>query len=280
MRPYLLFVISLLMPLLLGAQTAIPYGDNAAAGKYIQLNNVKHYYETYGEGKPLLLIHGNGTGIKGWAAQIAYFSKKYKVYAIDCRGRGKSELGKDTLSYKQQAADMAAFINTMKLDSVYVVGKSDGGIIALMMGISFPGHIAKIVSFSANVVPDSTALYPEAVKEIAGERRKADKMLAAKDKTQDWELIRQKNRMMEFQPHISAGELSKINVPVLVISTDRDVIKEVHTLFIYSKIPNANLCILSGETHHVPKQNPQLFNEAVDRFLSGPFRKSSYRFDN
>ena len=258
------------------AQTAIPYGDNKEAGKYITLNGVKHYYEVYGEGAPLLLIHGNGTGIKGWAPQIEFFSKKYKVYAIDCRGRGKSELGKDTLSYRQQASDMAAFIRQMKLESVSVIGKSDGGIIGILMGIYHPEHLKKIVAFSANMQPDG--LYPEGVAEIKAERLNAEKMLAAKDKSKDWELERQKNRMMEFQPHITAEDLQKIKIPVLVISTDRDVIKEEHTLFIYKNITKANLVFISGEGHRVPRQNPKLFNEAVDKFLSEPFKGYEYRF--
>lgn len=271
-----LHIFTLIFCLQISAQTAIPYGDNKEAGKYISLNGVKHYYETYGEGQPLLLIHGNSTGIKGWGAQIDFFSKKYKVYAVDCRGRGKSDLGKDSLSYRQQAEDMAAFIKLMKLDSVSVIGKSDGGIIAIMMGIYHPEHLEKLVSFSANMQPDG--LYPEGVAEIKRERLNAEKMLAANDKSQNWELERQKNRMMEFQPHITAEDLQKIRIPVLVISTDRDVIKEEHTLFIYKNIPKANLAIISGETHRVPRQNPQLFNVTVDKFLSEPFKGYEERF--
>jgi len=254
------------------AQVTVPYGDNPAAGKYITLNGVKHYYEVYGEGKPLLLIHGNSTGIKGWAAQIEYFAKKYKVYAIDCRGRGKSELGKDTLSYIQQAKDMQAFVSSLQLDAVMVIGKSDGAIIAIMMGIYYPAHIGKIVSFSANMRPDSTALYPQTVTDIHNERLQADSMLALNDKTQNWYLVQQRNRMMEFQPHITAADLHRIKVPVLVISSDRDVIKEEHTLFIYKNIPMADLCFIPGETHHVPKENAALFNLLVDKFLKEPFK--------
>jgi pimeloyl-ACP methyl ester carboxylesterase len=260
------------------AQNNIPYGDNKDIGKYIQLNGVKHYYEVYGEGAPLLLIHGNSTGIKGWAPQIDFFSKKYKVYAIDCRGRGRSELGKDTLTYIQQAKDLAAFIQLMKLDSVYIVGKSDGGIIAILLGIYFPAHISKIVSFSANIVPDTTALYPTTLNEIRAERRNADKMLTAKDTTQNWYLIQQRNRMMEFQPHVTAADLNKISIPVLVVSCDRDVIKEEHTFFIYKNIPRANLAIISGETHQVARKNPDLFNAVTYKFLSEPFKDNSYRF--
>lgn len=260
------------------AQKSIPYGDNKEAGQYIVLNGVNHYYEVYGTGKPLLLIHGNSTATKGWAAQIEYFSSKYKVYSIDCRGRGKSELGKDSLTYMQQARDMHAFIRQLGLDSVCIIGKSDGGIIGILLGIYFPERIKKIVVFGANMEPDTNSLYPYTVNDIHNERVKADKMLSAKDTTKNWLIEQQKFRMMEFQPHISAADLRRITVPVLVMSCDRDVIKEEHTLFIYKNIPKANLCILPNEKHPVARLNPALFNATVDKYLSDPFMENKERF--
>jgi pimeloyl-ACP methyl ester carboxylesterase len=263
----------------IAAKSQVPYGDNPSAGHTIILNGVKHYYEAYGSGPPLLLIHGNTTGIPGMAAQISYFASKYTVYAIDCRGRGKSELGKDTLSFIQIARDMAAFIKEMKMDSVCVIGKSDGGIVSLLLGIYYPDHIKKIAAFGANLWPDTTALYAATVKAIHDERVHADKMLAAHDTTSNWLVVQQKNRMMEFQPHISAAELHTIQIPVLIMSCDRDLIKEEHTLFIYKNIPFANLCIFPGEKHAIPRLNPELFNTTVDAYFSKPYRGDEMRFE-
>jgi pimeloyl-ACP methyl ester carboxylesterase len=270
-------VVFMLSHLATKAQTPV-YGDNKETGKYITLNGARHYYEVYGKGQPLLLIHGNSTPIIGWKPQIEYFSQKYKVYAIDCRGRGKSELGKDSLTYMQQASDMAAFVKQLALDSVLVVGKSDGGIIAIMMGIYYPQHLSKLVSFSANMWPDSTALFNEVLVAQHKDRVEAEQRLAQKDTTQNWRLIQQRYRMMEFQPHITAADLHKINIPVLVMSCDRDVIKEKHTFFIYKNIRKANLCFVPGERHGVARENPTLFNLLVDKFLSEPFKDDSVRF--
>jgi pimeloyl-ACP methyl ester carboxylesterase len=202
------------------------------------------------------------------------------VYSIDCRGRGKSELGDDSLTYIQQAKDIAEFIEKLQIDSVNIVGKSDGGIIAILLGIYFPAHIKKIVAFGANMQPDSNALFSNTVNEMHEERVKADKMLAAKDTTKNWLLEQQRYRMMEFQPHISADDLHQINLPVLVMSCDRDVIKEEHTFFIYKNIRKANLCILSNEKHQVAKLNSDLFNTTVDKYLSEPFHGNEFRFEN
>lgn len=261
------------------AQSKIDYGNNADAGKYITINGVKLYYEKYGHGKPLLLIHGNMTPTRGWAPQIAYFSNKYTVYSVDCRGRGKSELGKDSLSYIQQANDLNLLIKELKLDSVYIIGKSDGAIIAILMGIYYPQHIQKIVAFSANMQPDTTALFPALVNEIHFERVKADSMLAVKDTTKNWLVEQQRYRMMEYQPHITADHLHKINIPVLVMSGDRDLIREEHTLFIYKNIRFANLCILPNQKHGLPKLSPLLFNTTIENYFETDFKNQGYRFD-
>ena len=102
-------------------------------------------------------------------------------------------------------------------------------------------------------------------------------MIERKDTTQDWFLLKQLNRLMEFQPHISADDLGKIKCPVLILSCDRDLIKEEHTLFIYRNIPKSNLCIFPGETHWITSDNPNLFNSTVAKFFSEPFRGEEIR---
>jgi pimeloyl-ACP methyl ester carboxylesterase len=264
---------------LLSSQTDVPYGDNSAAGHYIELNGVKHYYEVYGQGKPMLVIHGNSTATKGMAPQIEYFSKKYKVYSVDCRGRGKSALGPDSLSYLQMAKDLGVFLRKMELDSVDIIGKSDGGVIALLMGIYYPSAIRRIVAFGSNVNHDSTAFFPSTLKEFKENYTHADEMLAKGDTSRNWKLEKYKFRLMAFQPQISAADLHRIKNPVLIISCDRDVIREEHTMYIYKNIPRANLCILPGEKHGVPRLNPPLFNSMVDQYLSRPYRGDELRFE-
>ena len=138
----------------------IPYGDNQEAGKYLNINGINLYYETYGKGEPLLLIHGNGGSIINMGYQIEYFSNKYKVIIPDCRGRGKSELNTDSLTYEQITSDLIMLLDTLGIDSCDVIGWSDGGIIGLLMGINHPNKTKKIIAMGANVWHDSTALYP------------------------------------------------------------------------------------------------------------------------
>jgi pimeloyl-ACP methyl ester carboxylesterase len=259
------------------SKLSIPYGDNKNAGHYALLNGVHLYYETYGRGAPLVLIHGNGGNIAYMKPQIEYFCQRYRVIALDCRGRGKSELGKDSLSYMQMTRDVASLLSLLKVDSACFIGRSDGGIISLMMGIYYPEKVKKIAAFGANISPDTTAAYSHLVEQIQTDRNHAEEMIERNDTTKDWFLIKQLNRLMEFQPHISADDLKNIRSPVLILSCDRDVIREEHTVFIYRNIPKSNLCIFPGETHWITKDNPNLFNTTVAKFFSEPFKGEEVR---
>ena len=256
--------------------STINYGNNKDAGHYVELNGVKLYYEEYGKGEPLILLHGNGGDIKYMKPQIEYFSKKYKVIAMDCRGRGNSELGKDSLTFNQMTKDLNSLLEYLHLDSTYIIGRSDGGIIALLLAIYYPDKVKKIASFAANVTPDTNALYGN--DEVTKDRIKAEAMMAKHDTTQNWLLIQQRMRLMEFQPYIYASDLKKIKCPVLIMSTDRDLIKIEHTVFIYQNIPKSNLCIFTGETHGVSSTNPILFNTTIDKYFIEPYKGDEIRY--
>jgi pimeloyl-ACP methyl ester carboxylesterase len=248
-----------------------------SAGNYIVLNGVRLYYEVHGEGAPLVLIHGNGRSSAYMKPQIDYFSKSYTVIAVDCRGRGKSELGKDTLTYDQMTKDVIDLLDHLHLDSTYVIGRSDGGIIGLLMAINYPEKVSKVAAFGANLTPDAKSLYPSVYNQAIQDRKHADEMIAKKDTSENWLLIQQRNLLMELQPHITADDLRKIKCPVLVLSCDRDTIQEEHTLFIYRNIPKSNLCIFPGETHWVTSTNPDLFNSTVSKWFSEPFKGEEIR---
>jgi len=275
---YGLIVFGSMSSMCVNAQTdAIPYGNNKEVGEYISINGAKQYFEVYGKGEPLILIHGNGGNIAYMKPQIEYYAKKYMVIVPDCRGRGNSELGKDSLTYIQMTKDIVDIINHLNLDSTFIVGRSDGGILALLLAIHYPQKVKKAVAFAANLTPDTIGLYAFNYDELKRDRRHADEMIAKNDTTKNWKVIQQRNRMMEFQPHITAADLNKIKCPVLVMSTDRDIIPEEHTLFIYRNISKGNLCILTGENHYVTKNNPDLFNSLTGKYLEDPFKGESLR---
>ena len=92
-----------------------PYGNNNTVGKYVKLNNANFYYEEYGKGEPLLMIHSCGTDIKAMEYQIDFFKDKYRVIIADSRGQGKSELKTNDLTYDLMAEDLEGLVKYLKL---------------------------------------------------------------------------------------------------------------------------------------------------------------------
>jgi pimeloyl-ACP methyl ester carboxylesterase len=246
-----------------------PYGHNKAVGKYYDIRGFKMYAEMYGEGQPLLIIHGNGGSINNFIYQIPYFSKKYKVIIADSRAQGKSADPGDSLSYEMMADDYAALLDAMKVDSADVIGWSDGGINALLLAIRHPEKVRKLASTGANLVPDTTAV-PKQIWDMVTPIYTTLKTKANKtaEERSEYKLL----RLLVEQPHIPLTDLHKISCPSLIIGGDHDVIKEEHTMLIYKNIPKAYLWILPDSGHSTPIVYKDDFNNVVDRFFSTPYR--------
>jgi len=132
------------------AKNAIPYGNNKAAGHYIQSDDAKIYYEVYGTGKPLVVLHGGVFGSTSEMGRlIDSLSKKYKVIAVSTRGHGRSEVGKGVASYPQKARDVSAIIKAETKDSVTVLGFSDGAYTAYYLAAEFPEEVQKVIAIGA-----------------------------------------------------------------------------------------------------------------------------------
>ena len=247
---------------------AAKYGSNPAVGKTFTHDGVKLYYEVYGSGEPLLLVHGNSGSIADWNAQIDYFRTRYQVIAMDSRDQGKSGDSPDKLTYEKMADDLAALLDYLKSPPANVLGWSDGGIEALLLGIRHPEKIKKIASMAANLNPN--AAYPEV---IAMAKSMLDSIPAADKQSPKGKRELRVSQLVLDEPHIDPGSLEKITVPTLVLASDHDLIIDEHTLDIYHHIPNSQLCIFPNATHMVPYDQPALFNSTVDHFFTTPFVK-------
>ena len=246
----------------------ISYGNNAAAGKYYNIRGIKIYCEVYGSGRPLLMIHGNGGSIKSFENNIGYFSKKYKVIVADSRAQGKSLDDRDSLSFEMMADDEAALLDAMHIDSVYVLGWSDGGINALLLAMRHPGKVTRLASTGANLWPDSTAIIPSLWDEEKSfyDASNDKRFTTAREKYQ-WKLF----LLDWFQPNIPLPALHTIQCPSLIISGDHDLIRIEHTVLIYQNIPRAYLWIVPNSGHGTLTEHKDEFNKKVDDFFTEPF---------
>ncbi|WP_034920660.1 alpha/beta fold hydrolase [Gillisia sp. CAL575] len=247
-----------------GQESKIEYGNNLDAGHYAEVNGIKLYYEVYGEGDPLLLIHGNGGSIRGHAGKIEYFKKKYKVIATDSRAHGKTEDIGDSLTYKNMTSDINELLNLLKIDSCYIWGQSDGGIIGLRLAMDFPDKVKKLAIFGANLKPDTSAVHKSIVNWVDENSKKT------KDNHE-----KRLFDLLKFQPQIEYSELGKIQIPVLIMSGDRDAIRLEHSVEIFNHIENSNLFIMPGATHFGSYEKPDLFNLILNDFFTKPFSKKA-----
>lgn len=237
------------------------YGQNKAVGNYLKLQDTNLYYEIYGEGEPLILLHGNSGSIKDFYQQIPVLSKQYKVIAIDTRGQGKSiDSSKKDFTYKMFADDVKAVADQLKLNKVNIAGWSDGGNTGLEFALKYPEKLNKLITIGANAFPDGV------------DNRLTDhfenKMLVLKELKKPEQFNEQRLlKIMLTQPRIAKKDLNKIGNKVLVIAGDNDVIKRDHTELIAKEIPNAELKIYSNATHMIPFENADQLNTDILNFL-------------
>lgn len=250
------------------------YGDNSVIGQSIDVNNSQIYFETYGKksNQPLTLIHGNGGSIAAMALQIDFFKENYFVIVADNRTHGKSG-DAINLTYNLMAQDYIAILDFLEIDSSYVLGQSDGGIIGLIMAMNFPNRINKLVSAVPNIVTGADAIASWELEFGKNYRKLVDSMLTANDKSRDWKREKIHMELMKNEPNIEFSELTKIKCPVLIITSDDDIIKPRHILQIYENIPNAQLFVMPGATHFMIRDEHELFNMMTNRFLKNPFMR-------
>jgi pimeloyl-ACP methyl ester carboxylesterase len=248
----------------------VPYGNNPVTGRYYDIRGIKMYAETYGEGKPLLMMHGNGGSIDNFSAIIPYFSKRYKVIVADSRAQGKTIDEQDSLSFEMMADDFDALLTAMHIDSVNVIGWSDGGIDAILLAIRHPDKVIKLVSSGANMESDSSVYIPSEwnnmQKDYASGKNKSRN--TAKEKN-EWKLF-----MLDLdQPNVPMADLKAVKCPSLIICGDHDLITIEHTTAIYKNIPRAYLWVIPNSSHSTFAEHRDEFEEVVNRFLMEPFNR-------
>ncbi|KXX67448.1 alpha/beta fold hydrolase [Flammeovirga sp. SJP92] len=247
--------------LIIDSSNIILHGHNDEVGKYMNIDQVKFYYEIYGKGFPLLLLHGNGQSIEDFAYQIPVLAKKFKVIAVDTRGHGRSNEDGSELSYSLFADDMLNFIDELKLDKVKVLGWSDGGNTALIMSIKSPDKIHQLAVMGACLYNDETTVKPE----INSALHKRIKDLEKKNTeiTFQQKLL----HLLRDEPNINPIELKSIKCPALVMAGENDYFFESHTQLIAESIKHSKLIIFENGTHEEPKRNADRFNKAVLSFF-------------
>lgn len=212
------------------AQTAIPYGNNPKAGHYYNVGDAKIYYEIYGKGKPIVLLHGGLFGyIDEYEFLIPKLAQNHQVIAIGSRGHGKSEIGNKPFSYRQLANDAYPLIRSITQDSVLVLGFSDGGITAYNLTETHPELVRKLVVIGAPRRSTDRVLSLEQEGKMTAERlEKLDAGFVKSRKSlmpepARWnEFLEKLDTLWHQTDFISDEALRQIKCPVLVMAGAKD----------------------------------------------------------
>lgn len=219
-----------------------------------------HYLEK-GQGKPLILLHGNGEDNSYFVYQVAYFSRFYRVIAIDTRGHGQSPRGTAPFSIQQFAEDLRGFLDQHEIPKAHILGFSDGGNIALTFALHYPERVDRLILNGANLFP--AGVKPTVQLPIVLGYHTASLFAKRSPKAKENAALL---GLMVKEPNIRPEELNGLTVPTLVIAGTKDMIRESHTRLIARSLPNARLVLLPGD-HFIANKEPAVFNRAVRNFL-------------
>lgn len=214
-----------------------------------------------GTGLPLLLLHGNGEDGTYFVHQMAFFSRFYRVIALDTRGHGQSPRGDSPFTIRQFAADLLDFMDEMGLTKAHILGFSDGGNIALTFALAHPERVDHLILNGANLFP--AGVKPTVQLPIVLGYHMASLFRNEKAR-HNAELL----GLMVKEPNFSPADLAGLHVPTLVIAGTKDMIRERHTRLIADSLPDARLVLLPGD-HFIANKQPEAFNQAVLDFLRG-----------
>lgn len=278
MKKAFLVVTFIFVGFLVFAQS-VPYGNNPKAGKYLTVDHTKLYYEVYGSGSPLLLLHGDTYGyIDEFSAHIPVLQKYFKVIAVGMRGHGKSELGSTPYTYKLFAEDAMAILNQEADAPAAVLGFSAGAITAFYLAANYPEQIAKTVAMGGII--DSAGYQPLVIDELRNltgqdcENRLPNLVASRKKlmpKPDSYDELIGYLRNSWLQPiYVDEPKVATIQMPVLIVGGDRDKYISLEALLeIHQLIPNSQLAIIPDCGHVGLILKPMVLSDIVLPFLVG-----------
>jgi pimeloyl-ACP methyl ester carboxylesterase len=253
--------------LFLAAFQANAQKPKPAASGYAPVNGIKVYYEVYGKGKPIVLLHGAFYTIEmNWGQLIPELSKTRKVIAIEMQGHGHSPFSDRKLDIVTLASDVEKVMDYLKIASADVAGFSMGGSVAYQFAVQNPKRLRKLVIISSTYKTDGyLPIVNNAFKEFKPEffdntPLKTAYDAVAPDKTKWRSFLQQMFELDKVPFNIGDSNIAKIAAPVLIISGDNDGLDKIELMKTYQLLgggvsadlepmPKSQLAIVPSQGH-------------------------------
>ncbi|OCP11149.1 MULTISPECIES: alpha/beta hydrolase [unclassified Ensifer] len=252
------------------ANGALPLPAPAAEGQ-VESDGARIWYAAYGEGRPVILLHG-GLGHSGnWGYQVPALAESgHRVILIDSRGHGRSTRDSKPYTYELMASDVLAVMDRLQLQKAAIAGWSDGACIALVLASKAPERVSGVFFFACNMDPSGTReVEPGPVLDRCFGRHSGDYRQLSATPDDFGAFVDSVSEMQKTEPNYAAEDLGKIRVPVAIVQSENDeFIKREHADYLARSIPGAAFILLDGVSHFAPLQRPDRFNAALKAFLT------------
>jgi len=259
-----------------------------------KIDDTNLYYEIHGDGEPLILIPGLGTGLWLWHKQVPAFAQFFRTIIFDPPGIGRSDKPEEAFTARSLAATIASLLEMLDIERAHVLGASLGGFVAQEFALGYPQRVTSLVLCCTSAGGAGHVPPPASVMEAymanfhlsADERIRRNLLLAfspryVAEQADEVERVLAM-RLSNFVPddvymnQLQVGQtfdaeerISQIEIPTLVISGDADSIVPVENSYrLAAAIPPAKLVVVPGGSHMFFIEQAASFNTAVLEFIN------------
>jgi len=285
--------------LFLNCHVGLGQNKSTPVGKYVSVNGMKMYYEVSvpggqaGGNDPMIVLHGAYMNIPSMGRIIPMLAEKYKVYALEFQGHGRTNDIDRPITYPNLADDVAAFMDAVGLSRVNVFGYSVGAEVGLQLAIRHPAKVNKLVAASAAYdvagwQPEFKAVIPQLTVEMMVKMPFAEEYRKLAPNPDGFPALAEKLIALEKEPMAWEEDVKKLKTPVLIIAGDADVATLEHTVALFrllggggmgdmgKPLAASRLAIMPATSHTAVITQPDLLIDFIEPFLKGETPKGFF----
>lgn len=237
---------------------------------YVQLGDVKTWYDEHGAGEPLVLMHGGAVDARFFEPNVGALAERFHVYTPERRGHGHTPDVEGPFTYQLMTDETIAFLETVVGEPADLVGHSDGAFVAMQVAMQRPELVKRLVLISGGF--DTSG---EAAPDMEFDVDQVVQFLGASygEVSPDGEahfpvVVAKIGELASTEPHLDRSELTKVSHDTLLVFSDDDVVTLSHSIEMYDTIPHAQLAVVPGTSHFLTQEKPELVNHIVLDFLT------------